>query len=138
MIFLSPRLQLLLMTFISGKRKLDAGKYLPTKRGGGVLGGDRSVTKGLSPRHGRIGVAFGWVGRLRSDDDDVCRGGWYRVNYWKEGKKQLLTRLKGRGFSIGIDAFCDEDVKVSVKVWESDVWSERGRQSELRSMRLLQ
>lgn len=31
--------------FISGKRKLDAGKYLPTKRGGGVLGGDGSVTK---------------------------------------------------------------------------------------------
>jgi hypothetical protein len=90
-LFFSPRLQFLLMTFISGKRKLDAGKYLPTKRGGGVLDRRQKRDKGLSPRHGRIGVAFGWIGRLRSDDDDVCRGGWYRAKYWIGGKKQLLT-----------------------------------------------
>lgn len=52
---------------------------------------------------------MGWS--LRSDDDDVWRGGWYRVNYWMGGKKQLLTRFKGHSFNIGIDAVCDEDVR---------------------------
>jgi hypothetical protein len=83
----------------------------------GVLERRQKRDKGLSPRHGRIGVAFGCVGRLRSDDGDVCRGGWYRVKYWIEWKKQLLARFEGCSFNIGIDASCEVNVgKVNVKM----------------------